>query len=80
MPLLPDVQLGAIPGDNAEEKLNSLVRQINEWARIISNQQITNLYQDTSGTNRILIGIDPDGEMNIHISKEGEDVVSDVFS
>ena len=38
------------------------------------------LKHDSSGTARILIGIDPDGAMNIHISKPVEDVVTDVFS
>lgn len=38
------------------------------------------LKHDSTGKARILIGIDPDGQMNIHISKSGEDVITDVFS
>lgn len=34
------------------------------------------LQYDQSGTARIIIGIDPDGEVNIHVSKEGYDIVS----
>lgn len=74
MPFLPDVQLSAIPGDNAQEKLDSLVRQINEWARVISNERRTDVYKDNSNTNRILIGVLPDNSTGIVISKEGVDV------
>lgn len=76
MPLLPDVQLSAIPGDNTEEKLQSLVKQINEWGRALSNERRTDVYKDNSGTNRILIGVLPDGETGIVISKEGIDVLT----
>lgn len=38
------------------------------------------VYYDSSNTARILIGQDPDGNMAIHVSKDGEDVVEDVFS
>lgn len=38
------------------------------------------LYYDSTNTARILIGIDPDGEMSIHVSKSGQDVIEDVFS
>lgn len=76
MPLLPDVQLSAIPGDNPEQKLESLVKQINEWARVISNERRTDVYKDNSGTNRILIGVLPDDETGIVISKEGIDVLT----
>lgn len=38
------------------------------------------LYYDTSGVARILIGINPDGGIGLYVSKEGEDVIADVFS
>lgn len=34
------------------------------------------LQYDTAGNSRIIIGIDPDGEVNIHVSKPGYDIVS----
>lgn len=36
------------------------------------------LQYDTSGNSRILIGIDPDGEVNIHVSKAGYNIL-DLF-
>lgn len=36
MPNLSDIHLSALPGDNADQKLDSLVRQLNDWARLIS--------------------------------------------
>lgn len=74
MPFLPDVQLAALPGDNTEEKFESLVRQLNEWGRTISNETRTDVYNDNSGTPKILIGVLPDGETAIVMSKDGIDV------
>lgn len=34
------------------------------------------IYYDSSGLARIIIGIDPDGEVNIHASKEGVDILT----
>lgn len=78
MPFLPDVQLSALPGSNNEEKFESLVRQLNEWARTISNETRTDVYNDNSGTPRIIIGVLPDGDTGIVISRDGIDV-STVF-
>lgn len=36
------------------------------------------LQYDQDGNSRIIIGIDPDGEVNIHVSKPGYDIV-DLF-
>jgi hypothetical protein len=36
------------------------------------------LQYDTSGHSRIIIGIDPDGEVNIHVSKAGYNIL-DLF-
>lgn len=74
MPFLSDIELSALPGDDNKEKFDSLVRQLNEWGRAISNERITDVYNDTSGTPRILIGVLPDGQTGIAISREGIDV------
>lgn len=34
------------------------------------------LYYDTSGTPRILVGVAPDGEIDIGVSDEGEDITT----
>lgn len=76
MPILPDIQTSAIPGDNPEQKIESIVRQVNEWGRTISNEKRTDIYKDNSGTNRIIIGVLPDGNTGMVISKEGINVLS----
>lgn len=76
MPFIPDVRLGALQGASTEEKFKSLVAQLNEWAASISNENRTDVYKDNSGTNRIIIGVLPDGDTGIVISKEGVDVLS----
>lgn len=67
----------------------AIVRSNSDWsgstANIIKEGKLPysggygSLHYDSTDA-RILIGIDPDGDMNIHISKPGEDVVTDVFS
>lgn len=56
--------------------MESIVRQLNEWGRLLSNEKRTEVYKDNSGTNRIIIGVLPDGDTGIVISKEGIDVLT----
>lgn len=79
MPFIPDVNVSSLPGDTSDDKLNSLVKQLNEWARTISNERRTEIYKDNTGINRIIIGVLPDNTTGIVISKENVDVLS-VFS
>lgn len=74
MPLLPDISTGAA-GDE-KDKIDSIVKQINEWGRALSNEAITDIYRDTSNTPRIIIGVAPDGEIDIGISVEGVDITT----
>lgn len=75
MALLPDISVGAA-GEEPKQQVDSIVRQVNEWSRMLSNEAITDIYRDTSNTPRILIGIAPDGEIDIGVSKEGEDITT----
>lgn len=75
MALLEDIQLGAVNGDEPDKKIESVVKQLNEWGRTLSNEGLTQVYKDTAGDNRILIGMLPDGTCGIVISKPGYDVV-----
>lgn len=75
MPFLKDASVTAIQGD-ADKKLESLVQQVNEWARLISNEQMTKIYKDESGTNRIVVGLLPDKTVGLVMSKDGEDVLT----
>lgn len=78
MPFLTDISIAALPGNTPEEKLESVVRQVNEWGRLLSNEALTTVYKDNTGTPRILIGVLPDGDTGIVVSKEGFSVL-DVF-
>lgn len=76
MPYLPDVGASAMITSDSQQQIDSLVKQVNEWARIISNENRTDVYKDNAGTNRILIGVLPDGTTGIAISKSGIDILT----
>ena len=75
MPLLDPINIAALKGD-PDRQIESIVKQLNEWASIISNETRTDVYKDNSGLNRILIGVLPDGDTGIVMSEEGIDVLS----
>lgn len=69
--MFPDIKVGAVAGDDADKKLESVIQQANEWGRQLSNESLNKVYKDASGTQRILIS----GEEGvIKISEEGVDV------
>lgn len=72
-PLLPDVNLGAL-GDEADKKIESLTKQINEQNRLISNENRTKIINDASGTPRILFGEGPNEFYGLKVSQEDIDV------
>lgn len=76
MPILPDVSVSSIYQDDPQKQMESMAKQLNDWGRALSNERRTDLYKDNAGTNRILIGVLPDGETGIVISKEGVDVLT----
>ena len=76
MPLLRDISFSSINQDDFQMQMKSVVKQINEWGRLISNEDITRVYKDNSGTNRIIIGVLPDNTTGLIISKEGVDVLN----
>jgi len=73
MALLNDVSTGAT-GDDQDKKIESLVKQINEQNRLISNEDRTKIIKDASGTPRILFGEGPDQFYGMKVSQEGFDV------
>lgn len=77
MPLLPEINIGALNTDPGKQ-LESLVAQLNEWARLISNEERTEIVNDTSRTPRIIFKQLPDESMGMVISKDGVSVL-DVF-
>lgn len=76
MPQLQDVSVSSIHSDDPQKQMESMAKQINQAFRALSNETRTEVYKDNSGTNRILIGIWPDGDTGIIISKEGVDVLT----
>lgn len=73
MPLLNEVSTGAL-GDDQDKKIESLVKQINEQNRLISNEDRTKIIKDSSGTPRILFGEGPNQFYGLKVSQEGNDV------
>ena len=57
MPLLNDVSLGALRGDEPDKKLDSVVRQVNEWGRTLSNETIASVQKGRDGKIRIVSGL-----------------------
>lgn len=55
MPDLQEVRIGALNGQ-PEEQVQSVVRQLNEWSRQISNESITRVQKNDSGNTAIVSG------------------------
>lgn len=79
MALLNDIGVGAA-GDDPNKKIESLVKQINEWGRILSNEDRTNITNDDSGKERLLIGYQQggfeNGDVGGKLSQEGVSVLT----
>lgn len=76
MPILQDVSVSSIHKDDPQKQMESMAKQLNDWGRALSNEKRTDVYKDNSGTNRILIGVLPDGTTGIVVSVEGVDVTT----
>jgi len=76
MPILGDISASSINADDPQKQIESVVKQVNDWGRALSNETRTDVYKDSTGTNRILIGVLPDQSTGIIISKENIDVLS----
>lgn len=76
MPFLQDISASSLNSDDPQAQIQSVVKQLNQWGRSLSNETRTDVYKDNSGTNRILIGVLPNGETGIVISNEGTDVLT----
>lgn len=61
MPLLKDISASSINKDDVQKQIDSIVKQLNEWSRQISNESRTLIIKDDAGTPRILIGYQEDG-------------------
>lgn len=68
MPTLEDIKIGALPGDNPEEQIEGIVRQLNEWGRRISNEEITRVIKSDQTTEAMKIGALGDNKFGISFS------------
>lgn len=75
MALLKDINLASLP-DDPNQKIDSMVKQLNEWGRAISNEGLVRLYKDNAGDNRVLIGLQGNDFSGIKVSKVGTDVTT----
>ena len=79
MAQLTDVSVGAVPGDDANKQIESIVKQTNEALRLISNEDRTKIIKDDAGVQRLLTGYQENGFSNgnvgVKLSQEGVDVL-----
>lgn len=79
MARLNDVTTSAIDKEDVARQIESMQKQLNEWARLISNEDRTKIIKDDSGTNRILLGYQQGGfnaNVGLKVSQENQDVVT----
>lgn len=76
-PLLPDINHSALSDD---QKLPRIVEQVNQWGRLISNEERTKIIKDDAGTPRLLQGFQQagfsNGNIGIKLSQAGSNVLS----
>lgn len=56
MPFVEPIKKSAISGSAPEEMIDSIVRQLNEWAAEISNEKIAQVQRGEDGSVRIVQG------------------------
>lgn len=75
-----DITIGAIPNDDPQKQLESVVKQTNEQLRKIANEDRTLIKKDDAGDQRLLMGYQKggfsNGDLGIKLSQEGVDVLS----
>lgn len=78
MAITPDVGIGVLSGDDPQKQIESVVKQVNENFRLLSNESRTNVVKDDSGYERLLIGYDEAGftdNVGIKVSQRGVNVL-----
>jgi len=79
MAKLQDISTGAINKDDIARQIEAMQKQLNEWGRLISNEDRTKIITDDSGTERFLQGYQEggfsNGNVGIKLSQEGSSVL-----
>lgn len=57
MPFVEPIQISVLSGSTPEAMVESVVRQLNEWAAEISNEKITQVQRGEDGSVRIVQGL-----------------------
>lgn len=70
MPLLSDIDFGAINKDDPQKQLERIVAQLNEWGRMISGEDRTRIIKSDSGVEALTFGVLPTGQNGILIKDE----------
>ncbi len=65
MPLLKDIGVSGVSSDDVQKQIDSIVKQVNDWGRNISNESKTLVIRGDQTTNAIIIGQQEDGSMGI---------------
>lgn len=60
---------------NDVNNLPNVVNTMNKNIYELKNREVVQVYRDTTGTRRIILGRLPDGSYGFAISKDGSDVV-----
>lgn len=56
MPFLRNINVSAVSGNTPEQKIDSVVKQLNDWAGEISNEKLASVQTDEQGNFRIVSG------------------------
>jgi len=65
MPFVEDLHVSSLSGSTPEEMIQSLVKQLNEWAREISNEKLTITQRGDDGNVRIVQGAQQVGDTRV---------------
>lgn len=80
MPELQDVSASSLYKDDPQKQVESVVRQVNQAFRAISNEARTTIVRDDAGDPRLLIGYQENGFSNgsvgAKLSQQGVDVAA----
>ncbi len=78
MALLQDISVGAIPGEDPKKQIESVVKQLNEWGRTLSNEDRTTIIKDDAQDPRLLMGYQKDGFTNGNVGAKMSQLGTDV--
>jgi len=67
MPFLRDLNMSA---KREQEQLDSVVKQLNEWGRLVSNENLTRIIKSDAGVEAMKIGLLENNAIGLQITDE----------